>query len=374
MEEGFLFKDVFNAELVARMGNRIKSVSSQFNEESFYKSIVPKLEPLSLSERSSLICESLQKHLPKGYEKAIGILLSTFDQVKKTSELTGFEGFYFMPIAKYVSVYGLEEEDFDVSMNALIEITKRFTSEDAIRPFIRKYPKQTFENLYKWSTDENVHVRRLVSEGTRPRLPWSSVLREFIVDPSLVLDLLEELKEDPELYVRRSVANNLNDIAKDHPQLVIKTLKRWNSINNKGTQWIISHASRTLLKQGLPEALELLGYPTNLNISVDNFLLSQIECKMGDASEFSFDITSKTTESQNLMVDFVVHYMKANGKTAPKVFKLSKKELPANQKLSFKKKLSFRLISTRKYYTGLHEIEIQVNGKLYGKVNFKLIK
>lgn len=374
MEEGFLFKDVFNAELVARMGNRIKSVSSQFNEESFYKSIVPKLEPLSLSERSSLICESLQKHLPKEYKNAIHILLSTFDQVKKTSELTGFEGFYFMPIAKYVSVYGLEEEDFDVSMNALIEITKRFTSEDAIRPFIRKYPKQTFENLYKWSTDENVHVRRLVSEGTRPRLPWSSVLREFIVDPSPVLDLLEELKEDPELYVRRSVANNLNDIAKDHPQLVIKTLKRWNSINNKGTQWIISHASRTLLKQGLPEALELLGYPTNLNISVDNFLLSQIECKMGDAIEFSFDITSKTTESQNLMVDFVVHYMKANGKTAPKVFKLSKKELPANQKLSFKKKLSFRLISTRKYYTGLHEIEIQVNGKLYGKVNFKLIK
>ena len=374
MEEGFLFKDVFNPELVARMGNRIKSVSSQFNEESFYKSIVPKLEPLSLSERSSLICESLQKHLPKGYKNAIQILLSTFDQVKKTSELTGFEGFYFMPIAKYVSVYGLEEEDFDVSMNALIEITKRFTSEDAIRPFIRKYPKQTFENLYKWSTDENVHVRRLVSEGTRPRLPWSSVLREFIVNPSPVLDLLEELKEDPELYVRRSVANNLNDIAKDHPQLVIKTLKRWNSINNKGTQWIISHASRTLLKQGLPEALELLGYPTNLNISVDNFLLSQIECKMGDAIEFSFDITSKTTESQNLMVDFVVHYMKANGKTAPKVFKLSKKELPANQKLSFKKKLSFRLISTRKYYTGLHEIEIQVNGKLYGKVNFKLIK
>jgi len=374
MEEGFLFKDVFNPELVARLGNRIKSVSSQFNEESFYKSIVPKLEALSLSERSSLICESLHKHLPKGYKKAIKILLSTFDQVKETSEMTGFEGFYFMPIAKYVSVYGLEEEDFDVSMKALIEITKRFTSEDAIRPFIRKYSKQTFENLYKWSADKNVHVRRLVSEGTRPRLPWSSVLREFIVDPSPVLDLLEELKEDPELYVRRSVANNLNDIAKDHPQLVIKTLKRWNSINNKGTQWIISHASRTLLKQGIPEALELLGYPTNLKISVDELSLSKTVCKMGGAIEFSFDITSKASKSQNLMIDFIVHYMKANGKTAPRVFKLSKKKLPIDQKLSFKKMLSFKAISTRKYYSGLHEIEIQINGKLYGKVNFELIK
>lgn len=373
MEEGFLFKDVFNPELVARMGNKVKAVLPQFNEESFYKSIVPELELLSLSERSSLISESLHKHLPLEYKKAINILLSTFDLVKETSELTGFEGFYFMPIAKYVSVYGLEEEDFDISMNALIEITKRFTSEDAIRPFIRKYPEQTFVNLYKWATNENVHVRRLVSEGTRPRLPWSSVLREFIVNPIPILDLLEELKEDSERYVRRSVANNLNDIAKDHPQLVIETLKKWKPIHNKGTQWIISHASRTLLKKGLPEALELLGYPTDVKISLENFKTNKDACEMGDTIEFSFDVASKAEVSQNLMVDFIVHYMKVNGKTAPKVFKLSKKKLRAEEKLSFKKKLSFKPISTRKYYSGLHGIEIQINGKCCGKVKFELI-
>lgn len=374
MEEGFLFKDVFNADLVARMGQRIKAVWAQFDDESFNKSIVPKFSPLSLSERSQLICENLYTYLPQEYNKAIKILLSTFDQVVETSEMTGFEGFYFMPIARYVSTYGLEEKDYALSMKALIEITKRFTSEDAIRPYIRKYPKQTFEYLYRWLADENVHVRRLVSEGTRPRLPWSSVLREFIVDPSPVLDLLEELKEDPELYVRRSVANNLNDIAKDHPQLVVKTLKRWKLINNKGTQWIISHASRTLLKQGLPEALELLGYPTDVKISVDNLKLNKEICQMGDEIEFSFDITSQAQEEQNLMIDFVVHYMKANGKKAPKVFKLSKKKLPVNEKLSFKKKLSFKAISTRKYYSGLHEIEIQVNGKRYSKLEFQLKK
>lgn len=374
MEEGFLFKDVFNTELVARMGHRIKAVSSEFDEKSFYNNIVPKLTPLSLTERSSLICENLYSHLPREFNKAITILLMSFDDPIETTEMTGFEGFYFMPIAKYVSIYGLGKGDFEISMNALIEITKRFTSEDAIRPFIHNYPQQTFEYLYRWSADENVHVRRLVSEGTRPRLPWSSVLREFIEDPKPVLRLLEELKEDPELYVRRSVANNLNDIAKDHPQLVVETLKRWKNINNKGTQWIISHASRTLLKQGLPEALDLLGYPTNVQVSVDNLILNKEECKMGDEIEFSFDLVSKASKEQNLMIDFVVHYMKANGKTAPKVFKLSKKKLPAEGRFSFKKKLSFKAITTRKYYAGLHEIEIQVNGKRYNKLIFLLKK
>jgi len=374
MEEGFLFKDVFNPDLVTHMGQRIKAVSSEFDEKSFYNNIVPKLTPLSLTERSSLICESLYSHLPKEYNKAIAILLKSFDEPVETTEMTGFEGFYFMPIAKYVSIYGLEKDDFDISMNALVEITKRFTSEDAIRPFIHNYPQQTFEYLYKWSADENVHIRRLVSEGTRPRLPWSSVLREFIDDPKPVLRLLEELKEDPELYVRRSVANNLNDIAKDHPQLVVETLKRWKNINNKGTLWIISHASRTLLKQGLPEALDLLGYPTDIQISVDNLILNKAECKMGDEIEFSFELISKASKEQNLMIDFVVHYMKANGKTAPKVFKLSKKILPAEGRFSFKKKLSFKAITTRKYYAGLHEIEIQVNGKRYNKLKFLLKK
>ncbi len=374
MEEGFLFKDVFNPKLVAIMGQRIKAVWPQFDDVSFQNHIVPNLVDLSLSERSHLISETLYTHLPSEYIKAMDILLSSFNLPVETKEMTGFDGFYYMPIARYVSIYGLDEGDFETSMNALIEITKRFTSEDAIRPFIRKYPKQSFKYLYKWSADENVHVRRLVSEGTRPRLPWSSVLREFIVDPRLVLDLLEELKTDSELYVRRSVANNLNDIAKDHPQLVLKTLRRWKSINDKGTQWIITHASRTLLKQGLPEALDLLGYPTDVKISVDNFILNKAACKMGEEIEFAFQIESNAEEEQNLMIDFVVHYMKANGKTAPKVFKLSKKKLPAKGSLNFKKKLSFKAITTRKYYEGLHQIEIQVNGKRYGKREFQLKK
>lgn len=373
MEEGFLFKEVYNKHLIENMACNIQNSWSEFNISSFVNSIVPKLDPLSLSERSQLICIELYNHLPKNYAKALKILLNSFNTEMETTNLQGFESFYYMPIADYVSRFGLEKEDFHLSINALIEITKRFTSENAIRPFIRKYPKETFQYLHQWTNDENVHVRRLVSEGTRPKLPWASPLREFQKDPSPVLELLEKLKEDDELYVRRSVANNLNDIAKDHPDMLVERLTQWNKINNKGTQWIIGHASRTLLKQGHPKALELLGFSQNIQIEVNHLKVNQPTCKLGDKIEFSFEVQSLSADKQNLMIDFIVHYMKANGKTAPKVFKLSKKSIPANRCLTFKKKISFKPITTRKHYLGQHEIEIQINGMKYGKVEFEVI-
>lgn len=372
MEEGFLFKDVYNKQLVENIARHISICWEDFDSLSFIASIVPNLEPLSLTERSNLITQELFTYLPKSYPEAIKIILNSFNEEIKKNELSGFEGFYYMPFAGYVSQFGLKKKDYKQSINALLEITKRFTSENAIRPFIRKYPKETFQHLHKWTTDKNVHVRRLVSEGTRPKLPWASPLKEFQKNPAPVIELLEKLKEDKELYVRRSVANNLNDIAKDHPDLVVEILTRWNKIDNKDTKWIISHASRTLLKQGHPRALELLGYPQNIKIDVVNFCVQKLRCKLGDENEFSFEIQSLAPKEQNLMIDFVLHYTKANGKTAPKVFKLSKKSIPANGQLLFKKKISFKPISTRKYYAGLHEIEIQINGKRYGKISFEV--
>ncbi|PCH71040.1 MAG: DNA alkylation repair protein [Bacteroidales bacterium] len=373
MEEGFLFKDVYNEQLVENMASNMQNSWSEFKHSSFTNSIIPFLEPLSLTERSQLICTELFNHLPKSYPESLKIILNSFNLEIKTGDIKGFEGFYYMPIAAYVSQFGLEKKDFHLSINALIEITKRFTSENAIRPFIRKYPKETFQYLHQWTKDKNVHIRRLVSEGTRPKLPWASPLKEFQQDPSPVLELLEKLKEDDELYVRRSVANNLNDIAKDHPDLVVETLTHWNKTNNKGTQWIIGHASRTLLKQGHPKALELLGFPPNVKVNVNNLEVNQSTCQLGGEIEFSFEILSSSADKQNLMIDFIVHYMKANGKTAPKVFKLSKKSIPANDCVRFNKKISFKPISTRKYHLGQHEIEIQINGQKYGKVEFEVI-
>jgi len=284
--------------------------------------------------------------------------------------LTRIDAFVVMSQCDFAAKYGLDH--FELSMQALYGMTKRFTAEGAIRAFIQKYPDQTLEQLAEWAEDENCHVRRLVSEGTRPRLPLAPRLPQFIKDPRPVLRLLDKLKADPEQMVRRSVANNLNDIAKDNPELVVKTLREWRESNNKGTQWIVSHASRTLVKQGHEDALGLLGYSPNLAIRVQGLQLNKTAIRMGEDLIFEFEVQSTNDKQQDIMVDYVIHHMKANGKLTPKVFKLAKKNLKGGKTLRLSKKHPFRQISTRKYYSGKHLLEIQINGKIYAQAEFKL--
>jgi 3-methyladenine DNA glycosylase AlkD len=205
-------------------------------------------------------------------------------------------------------------------------------------------------------------------------LPWSPKLQEFIDDPSPVIELLELLKEDESLYVRRSVANNLNDIAKDSPDLVVETLKEWKKVKNEGTQWIIKHASRTLAKDGNQEILSILGFDSCENLKISNFEIEPKEVKMGEDLQFKFDLTSNEKESVDLMIDYSIHFMKSNGKTNPKVFKLSKKNVEPGKTLKLTKKQSFKPISTRKYYPGKHFVEIIINGSKMGKYEFNLKK
>jgi 3-methyladenine DNA glycosylase AlkC len=226
--------------------------------------------------------------------------------------------------------------------------------------------------LEEWSRHENCHVRRLASEGTRPRLPWTMRLPQFIDDPRPVLKILNNLKADPVLLVRRSVANNLNDIAKDNPDLVVETLREWQQIENEGTQWIIGHASRTLVKQGNKAALALLGYSPNPAIRVKNLKIENHKINLGDALNFSFEVQSTGDDSQNLMIDYIIHHMKANGKLSPKVFKLAKKRLKAGETLHISKNHSIKPITTRKYYPGQHRLEIQINGQVWADAAFEL--
>jgi 3-methyladenine DNA glycosylase AlkC len=271
-----------------------------------------------------------------------------------------------MPQNDFVAAYGLGH--LDLSLRALYELTKRFTAEGAIRAFLQAYPEQTLTRLAEWAADPNCHVRRLVSEGTRPRLP------AFVKDPQPVLALLEQLKADPVLMVRRSVANNLNDIAKDHPDLVVETLARWQQAADPGTQWIIGHATRTLLKQGHANALALLGYGAATSISVASFQLTETRVRMGeDLVVFAIDIQSTADAPQRLMIDYVVHHMKANGKLVPKVFKLAKKRLRPRETLSLSKRHVFRPLSTRVYYPGRHALELQINGQRWGWQEFELV-
>ncbi len=370
MKEGFQLREVFNKPEVKKLAQNIKKTWAGFNQKGFTQSISAYINDLSFGGRSRLIADQLKAFLPDDFPKAADILIKSLGPELGKPELTGFEGFIIMPQCLFISRNGLDY--FDISMRAFYEMTKRFSAEGEIRPFINKYPNKTSDLLAKWAGDSNCHVRRLVSEGTRPRLPLASRLPQFQEDPRPVLKLLEKLKTDPELYVRRSVANNLNDISKDNSDLVVETLKKWQKVNNPGTQWIINHASRSLIKAGNKRALSLLGFKENPLIKVEQFTLCSDSVKLGSDLFFDFKVKSLGKEPQDLMIDFAVHYMKANGKLAPKVFKLAKKKIPPCSSLTLSKKHSFKPFTTRKHYPGNHLLVLIINGKELARSSFNL--
>jgi 3-methyladenine DNA glycosylase AlkC len=370
MDQTFQVRNVFNEDVVNQLAGNLKRVWHGFDGDGFRQSIKTTLKSLTFSERVALIRDRLWQYLPKDYPRALKIILEALPPELPDCEFTGYDGFIVLPQNEFVAKYGLEY--YDLSMQALYQMTKRFSAEGAIRAFILKYPRQTLAILSDWAEDDNCHVRRLVSEGTRPRLPWTAQLKPFIADPRPVLRLLEKLKTDPVLMVRRSVANNLNDIAKDNPELVVKTLSQWRKIKDEGTQWLVRHAARTLVKQGNKGALALLGYASQVEIRLSKLQLDKPVVKMGGDLNFSFEIRSESKQAQSLVIDYIVHHVKANGKLAPKVFKLTQKVLNVGETLRISKRHSFRPISTRKYYAGRHALEIQVNGAKYGRMEFDL--
>ena len=364
----FQFRSVINKKNTAEFADRIKTAYPEFDKSAFINDIHASLEELSYGDRIKLVSSMIEKYIPLDYERTLKILLSSMTDKLTTNYITGFEGFINLPIGSYVSKNGLEH--FELSMNALYELTKRFTSESDIRPFIAKYPEQSLNLLKTWANDENMHVRRLVSEGTRPRLPLGSRLKMFVENPLPVIELLDLLKDDPELYVRRSVANSLNDIAKDNPDVVVETLERWNNeIQSQNMEWITKHALRTLVKQGNPGALNILGYKHGAELEVKNIVFDKPSVKIGESIRFDFEIHSKSNEIQPIVIDYEIHYVKANGKLQAKTFKINKKDLDG-EIISISKKHSFKEMSTRKHYPGKHLLKIKINGVIYGESEF----
>ncbi|HBX38749.1 MAG TPA: DNA alkylation repair protein, partial [Pseudohongiella sp.] len=246
-------------------------------------------------------------------------------------------------------------------------------SEFSIRPFLQQFPEQTLKVLRGWTEDSSEHVRRLVSEGTRPRLPWASRLPEFQKDPRPVLELLELLKDDPSLYVRRSVANNLNDIGKDNPDHLFETAERWLRNASPDREWIISHALRVAIKNGEPRALQLIGFGNKPQVSLSDITITPEVVAEGESLEFKVTVSSKTRDSQSLLIDFVVHYLKANGSSRGKVFKLTRMELDGEQSVTVGKRISLKPMTTRKHYAGEHRLELLINGTAYPLGSFSLV-
>ena len=348
---------------------------AEFDTTGFIRTAGDNLDALELKARSEQIINAMIDYLPSNFEKAGAIMLASLkipsdDNVFAESvDKDGIAGWAVMPMTHYVGLSGLE--NFDLSMNLLKQMTKCSSSEFGIRFFLLDSPAKTLAVMKDWTGDANQHVRRLVSEGTRPRLPWAMQLPGFIKDPAPLIGLLESLKDDDKEYVRRSVANNLNDIAKDHPDLVAEIAAKWMRGAGPERRKLVRHACRTLIKKGHKRTLQILGYGPPKIRSVDIEMMTP-EVKFGSAMQFNLSICSDSGEEQALMIEYIIHHQKANGSTSPKVFKWKNTTLPANETLAASRKHAFKKITTRQYYSGRHRVEVMVNGVSVGIADFEL--
>lgn len=364
-------KNAFGPEIAAGIARQILRVHRSFPHEPFLRDVRKGYEPLNLMARGRHIAHALRKHLPADYPKALGVLRSSLGARPDSSD-NALASFFYLPHTQFVSEFGLDH--LEDSLQAQYELTKRFTAEFCIRPFLVRYPAETLARLHEWVWDPDVHVRRLVSEGTRPRLPWGMRLKMFQHDPSPVLALLEKLRDDPELYVRRSVANNLNDIGKDHPDLLARTAARWLKGATPERRWIVGHALRSAVKRGEPGALKVLGCDQAVKVKMGDVVITPARPAIGGFVRVDFSLRNPGKQSQRIMADLRIHFVKANGKTSPKVFKLKQINLEPGESLAFGKTVSVAVQTTRKPYPGIHRVEVLLNGRPHLLGEFRLRK
>ena len=354
-------KDMFSKKFYERLAQEFHKADKNFHPDKFVKDVTKGIDELSLNQRMRNTSVVLKQHLPNDYKKSVEILSAVAPKFQASYTALLFPDF--------IGQYG--HNDFKLSMEALKYFTQFGSSEFAIREFIKRDLNKTLTVMKKWAEDKNHHVRRLASEGSRPRLPWSFNLDEIAKNPSHTLPILEMLKTDKELYVRKSVANHLNDFSRINPDWMLKVVNSWDR-KNEHTAWIVKHASRSLIKKGDQRSLAVFDYEKSPKVTVSKFQISNVKIKLGESLQFTFDITSEKTKSQKLVIDYAIHYQKKSGELAPKVFKLKDLDLKAKQTVSVAKSQAFKNFTTRVHYPGKHMVEIMVNGKSYGKKEFVL--
>ena len=369
----FSLKDqLFNRQKVTYLAGLIKNAYPDFKRAAFSKKVVGAFPELELKQRVTHIATCLHNFLPADYLTALDTILKALPpelDPDKTDD--DFGDFIFAPLSLYAATYGCTAQYLEASLNALKEITKRFSAEYAVRFFINTFPDETLRFLQTCAEDPNYHVRRLASEGTRPKLPWAQKLTIHYTDP---LSILDTLYADNTRFVTRSVANHLNDIAKLEPALVLSTLKRWQrdkKQSDKEMLFITRHALRTLVKQGNTGALTMIGYGAKPDVKVHKLSTPTPQVVIGEAFEFSFELESRA--AQNLNVDYLMHYQGAKG-SSQKVFKIKQLKLLEGQRITLKKRHPMRLMTTKQLYAGEHKITLQINGLVFGELGFMLLE
>ncbi len=375
------FKNLINDDVVRQAGHHLQRVWPDFDRTRFEALSIDGLHALEFKDRARHLGRAMDATLPADFHQAADVLQAALQPVQASSidpdkeqgllqtDGHGLAGWVLWPVGEFVTHRGMAHPER--ALQLLHALTQRFTAEFAIRPFIVAHPELCFATLAQWAHDPSAHVRRLVSEGSRPRLPWGLRLQALVKDPSPTLPLLAALQDDPSEYVRRSVANHLNDIAKDHPGVLADWLAAHLPQAPEPRRRLLRHACRTLIKQGHPDVLRHWGLGTPMLGSV-HWTVSPQRVVLGTAVQLNLDLHSRATVPQTLEIDYTVHHVKANGQTSPKTFKGWKLTLAPGQSTRLTKTHAVRPISTRQYHPGTHAVDVQINGQVLAQAAFEL--
>lgn len=375
------FKNIYNEQCLDRFTKDLQRVVDGLDAREFVSHVMDaEWENREYKQRIRHMATVLHTFLPHDYKEATSKILELLDCVKQTLpdfsriddtkfQLLTLE--YGPVLGDYIEQYGLD--DYETSVKAIEKITQFTSCEFAVRPFIIKYPDRMMAQMLAWSGHPHWGVRRLASEGCRPRLPWAMALPHLKANPAPILPILENLKNDPSRFVRLSVANNLNDIAKDNPRTVIDLAKRWKGESEK-TDWVVKHGCRTLLKQGNAEVMKLFGFDSVEHIGIEDFHIASPRVSIGDSLEFAFNLVNHHDKRTKIRLEYAVYYQKANGTLAKKVHKISEKEYAGHSTTPVSRKHSFRVVTTRKLHPGLHQVAVVINGNESQRHDFNLIE
>jgi 3-methyladenine DNA glycosylase AlkC len=349
-------KDMYDDEFLRKFAGKVYGVYKIFDIEKFISiTIDDTWDELKLMARMGRITETLHLYLPQKYEDALEILFAIDESCV---------GFPYLFFPNFVAMYGQSNENWELSMVALERFTIRSSSEFAVRAFIMRDQRRMMSQMLEWSRSSNENVRRLSSEGCRPRLPWGVALTEFKKDPTIVIFVLEQLKQDSSAYVRKSVANNLNDISKDNPLIVAEIVRRLKGVNPY-TDWILRHGCRTLIRKAHPEIMNIFGYGELLNRSITSsasLSVNHSELKIGESCELKYNLCIREGEPIHIRIEYSIDFVKARGKISRKLFFLSDKTVSGGKCLTGTRVHRWIELTTRKHYPGEHRISILING------------
>jgi 3-methyladenine DNA glycosylase AlkC len=361
------FKNQLGEQPIKVIAGHLSSNDEKFNKKHFLKIALHNLDDLSLMERNRQIVSAMLVCLPEDFIQAKKIIVNALAPVDNQIDKQGIHSWLAVPMAEFLGKYGINH--LSHALDGLAAVTKLFSSEWGIRHLLDMHQAMVLKQLDKWCDHENEHVRRLVSEGSRPRLPWGFQLKAFIASPDLTFPLLEKLKNDSSDYVRLSVSNHLNDISKDHPDYLQAKLESWLDVKNPQRMKLIKHACRTLIKQGHQPTLKMLGYNplelSEIELNLENHVVEY-------GSQLSFDFMFIGPKGKDIIIDYAIHFHKSNGSKSPKIFKWKVGKVNNNGQFKAKKNHTIKPITTRKYYNGDHQLEIFVNGKSIINMPFTL--